>query len=143
MFYIILIIWIIFDLFTKYLANIYFQNKINILWDFLFFKYVENTWIAFSIQIPTFLLKFWTIFLIFAIFYYYLKEEKKKNNKIVDFSFGLILAWAIWNGLERIFNWKVIDFIWIKYFSIFNSADTFITIWAILYFYFLYNYNSK
>jgi signal peptidase II len=108
----------------------------------LYLKYVENPWIAFSIKIPLFFLKILTIILIFWIFYYYLTSEKKKEKKIIDFSFSLILAWAIWNAIERIFNDKVIDFIWIKYFSIFNLADSFITIWAILYLYSLYN-NKK
>ncbi len=133
LFYTTIILWIIIDLYTKYLANIFLQNKINILWDFIYLQYFENTWIAFSIQIPSFILKIWTIILIFLIFYYYFKEEKKLKNKIINFSFWLILAWAIWNWIERIFNNKVIDFFWIKYFSIFNIADSMISIWAIIY----------
>jgi len=139
-FYIILIIWIALDLFTKYLANIYLQNKINILWDFLYFQYIQNPWIAFGINIP--FIKVITIILILCIFYYYIKEEKIKNNKLTDLSFWFILAWAIWNWFERVFNSYVIDFIWVKHFSIFNIADSFITIWAILYIYILYK-NKK
>ena len=67
------------------------------------------------------------------IFYYYFTEEKKKNDKIMDFAFGLILAWAIWNGYERIVNSFVVDFIWVKYFSVFNLADAFICIWAVIF----------
>lgn len=143
MFYIIIIVWILLDLFTKYLANIYLQNKINILWDFLFFKYIENPWIAFWITINSFLLKIITISLIILIFYYYIDEKKKNiNNKLLDISFSFILAGAIWNGIERIFNSYVIDFIWIKYFSIFNLADTYITIGAFIYIYLLYKNNK-
>lgn len=130
-----IIFWITLDLWTKNLANIYLQNKINILWDFLYFEYVLNSWIAFSIQIPLFLLKIITISLIIWIFYYYLKEEKKKNNILVNLSFWLIFAGAIWNWIERIINENVIDFIGIKYFSIFNLADSFIFIWITLYLY--------
>jgi len=134
MFYLIIIIWVILDLFTKNLALAYLQDKINILWDFLYLQYFENTGIAFSTQIPW--LKYFTVFLIIWIFYYYFKEVKNtKNKKLLDLSFWLILAWAIWNWIERIFYWKVIDFIWVKYFSVFNLADSFITIWAILYLY--------
>jgi len=133
MFYLILIIWIILDLFTKYLANIYLQDQINIFGNLVYLKYVENPWIAFSIVIPLLLLKILTIILIFWIFLYYLKEEAKKKNLIIDLSFWLILAWAIWNGIERILNSRVIDFIWVNWFSVFNLADSFITIWAILY----------
>jgi signal peptidase II len=134
MFYLIIIIWIILDLYSKNLAYKYLQNQINILWDFLTLKYTQNTWIAFSTQIPW--LKYLTIILIIWIFYYYFLEKRQnKNNSLLDFSFWLILAWAIWNGIERIFNWYVIDFIAVKYFSVFNLADSFITIWAIFYFY--------
>ena len=143
MFYLIIIIWIIIDLFTKYLANIYLQDKINIFWDFLYFKFIKNPWIAFWIEINTILLKIVTISLIIMIFYYY-KQEKKENktSKLLDISFALILAWAIWNWIERILNSNVIDFIWVKYFSIFNLADSFITIGAVLYLYILYKNNK-
>ena len=141
MFYSIIIFWVVLDLFTKNLANIYLQKKINILWDFLSLKYVENTWIAFSTQIPG--LKYLTIILIIAIFYYYFLERKKeKKKKLFDLSFWLILAWAIWNWIERIFDSRVIDFISVKYFSVFNLADSFITIWAIIYMYILFK-NKK
>lgn len=131
-FYITIIFWIFIDLLSKYFAKLHLQNEnINILWDFLFLWYVENKWIAFSINIP--FLKIVTIILIFGIFYYYFKEEKNKNDKIIDLSFWLILAWALWNWYERIINSFVIDFIWVKYFSVFNLADSFIFIWALLY----------
>lgn len=130
-FYISLIISLIIDLFTKYLAFNYLNEKIEIIWDYFYLQYFENTWIAFSMQLPY--IKIITIILILWIFYYYFKEERKNNNKIIDLSFWLILWWAIWNGFERIINSKVIDFIWIKYFSIFNMADVFISLGAIIY----------
>lgn len=146
LFYIILLLWISLDLYTKSLASIYLQKQVNIFWDFFYFKYVENTWIAFSIAIPFLILKSITIILIILIFYYYINElklEKKKNNIfLLKISFWLILSWAIWNWIERIFNEKVIDFIWVKNFSIFNLADSFIFIWAILYL-FVYYKNNK
>jgi len=142
-FYIILIIWVFIDLITKNLANIYLQNKINILWDFLYFQFILNPWIAFWIEVYSLLLKVITISLIILIFYYYKSERKKINNKkLLDISFWLILSWAIWNAIERIFNSQVIDFIWVKYFSIFNIADSFITIGAIIYIYTLYKNNK-
>lgn len=127
-----LISWIFLDLISKYLAIIYLKwETINIFSNFLFFSYTENKWIAFSIEIP--FLKILTIILIFSIFLYYLKEEKKKNNFFIDLSFWLILAWALWNWYERIFNSFVVDFIWIKNFAVFNLADSFIFIWTIIY----------
>jgi len=150
MFYYILIIWLILDFVTKSLAIKYLQNQINIIWDFLYLKQVYNPWIAFWIEIPTSLLKIWTIILIICIFWYYkveLKEEELKKQqggisllsiKYLNVSFWLIISWAIGNAYERVFQEKVIDFIWVKYFSIFNLADSFITIWAIILIYYYY-----
>jgi signal peptidase II len=141
MFYLIIIIWVTLDLFTKNLALNNLQEQVNIFSDFLFLKYVENTWIAFSLQISG--LKYLTIFLIIWIFYYYFSERKiNENKRLLDLSFWLVLAWAIWNWYERILNEKVIDFIWIKYFSVFNLADIFISVWAMIYLYILFK-NKK
>ena len=130
-FYFTIIFWVLLDLVSKYLASLYLKENINLISDFLYLWYVENKWIAFSISIP--FLKIVTIILILGIFYYYLKEEKKKNDKLIDFSFWLILAWAFWNWYERIFNGFVIDFLWVKYFSVFNLADSFIFVGALIY----------
>jgi signal peptidase II len=141
MFYLIVIAWVVLDLFTKNLALNNLQDQISIFGDFLFLKYVENTGVAFNIQLPG--LKYLTIILIIWVFYYYFSERKKEENlKLLDLSFWLILAGALWNGYERLLNEKVIDFIWVKYFSVFNLADMFISIWAIIYLYTLFK-NKK
>ncbi|MDQ7022094.1 MAG: signal peptidase II [Candidatus Gracilibacteria bacterium] len=68
-----------------------------------------------------------------------LKGEKElKNKNILNISFGLIISGALGNAYERIFNEKVIDFIGVKYFSIFNLADSFITIGATILIYYYY-----
>lgn len=143
-FYSTLIIALIIDAITKISAQNYLTEKIDILWDFVFLQYILNPWIAFSIQIPTSILKILTIVLIIAIFYYYKTEKKEyKNSKIFDISFWLIIWWALWNAYERIIHEQVIDFLWVKYFSIMNFADIFISIWAFLYIYFTYKNNKN
>lgn len=141
MFYIVLCWSIIVDFSTKFIAHTSLKEEVNLLWDFLFLKYAENPWIAFSIQVPTILLKIMTIVLIMAIFYYYKQENKTLSNKdaiLHNSAFGLILWWAIANWYERIFHEKVIDFIWVQGFAIFNMADAFITIGAIIYLYMVF-----
>lgn len=133
MFYIWIIFLIFIDLFTKFIAKNDLLVPKNLVGDFLYLKYVENIWIAFSIPITGIVLKILTAVIILIIFWYYFTEEKQKKSKIIDSSFIFILAWALWNWYERIFNWKVIDFIWVKYFSVFNLADVFLTVWVILY----------
>ena len=150
MFYYILSIWLLIDFITKYYAVIFLENKVNLFWNFIYLQQIYNPWIAFWIEIPFLILKILTIILIIWIYYYYrieLTSEKNKkeqniltklSTKYLDVSFWLILSWALWNAYWRIFNEKVIDFIWIKYFSIFNLADTFITSWAIILIYYYY-----
>lgn len=133
MWYLILFFLISIDFFTKYLAKIYIQDTLNLVWDFVFLKLVFNNWIAFSIQITWIILKIVTIIIIWIIFWYYFKIEKPKKIFLYDISFAFILRWAIWNWIERIFFGSVTDFFWIKYFSIFNMADIFVTIWWILF----------
>lgn len=143
-FYITLIIALAVDTITKLSAQYYLTEKINILWDFVFLEYALNTWIAFSIQLPIILLKILTIVLIIAIFYYYKTEKKlQKNNKLLDVSFWLILWWALWNAYERVMYEQVIDFLWVKYFAVMNFADIFISLWAILYIFFMYKNNKN
>lgn len=124
-------IFIFLDYISKYIANSHLSNQINLLSDFVYLKLVKNPWIAFSINFP--FLKIITVFIIIWIIFYFIKYEKNKNNSFINLSFALIIWWALWNARERIlFSW-VTDFIWVKYFSIFNFADIFLTLWVILY----------
>lgn len=123
------------DLFTKFIAKNFLDTQIHIIKNLFFLEFVKNPWIAFSIPIPPLFLKIMTIILIFGIVYYYIKEEQKKEDKYIDMSFVLILSWALWNAYERIFVGEVIDFIGIKYFSVFNFADIYISLWVALYLY--------
>jgi len=131
------------DILTKFLSNIYLQDKINIIWNFFYLKFIYNYWIAFSIPITWIILKIITIIIITILVYYYITQEKKKNNKLIDYWFILVISWALWNWYERIFNWKVIDFLAINNFSIFNLADVYITLGVLLYLYSLYSDNKK
>ncbi len=135
-FHCIIIFWIIIDLISKYWSNNFLSERVDLLGDFLYLQHIKNDGIAFSIDVP--FLKVVTIVLILGIFYYYFNEERSKQSKLLDTSFGLILAWAIWNGIERIWFGEVTDFIGVQGFAIFNLADSFITIGAIVYIYYTY-----
>lgn len=129
-FYIAIFLTILIDFFTKRIALNYLIWEIIILWDYLKLKLVFNSWIAFSIPINWIILKIITILLILWIWYYY-QYEKIKKSRLLDFAFALILGWAIWNWVNRIISWNVLDFISVKYFAIFNFADIFISVWVI------------
>jgi len=131
------------DLLSKYIAKTQIEWQIDLISWILFLKYIENPWIAFWIWINWITLKIITIALIMVIIWYYYTEEKKKNSLLIDISFAFIISWAIWNAIERIYNWSVIDFIWIKYFAIFNFADMYISIWVFLYILAILLYNKN
>lgn len=133
MFYLFIWIFFLIDFISKYFVVHHLKEKIPLLGDFLYIQLVFNPWIAFSVQLNTILLKILTISLIFVIFWYYRKEEKKKQIFLIDISFALILGGALGNAYERIFSWEVVDFIGVKYFSVFNWADIFLSLGIILY----------
>lgn len=131
--YIVWLVVIFIDSLSKYLAHAYLVWKTNIIWSYLYLQYVENEWIAFSLPLKWIVLKIVTIILIFWIIYYYRVNEWKKRSLMIDVIYGCILWWAISNAIGRIFFWKVSDFIGIKFFSVFNIADMFISGGVIFY----------
>lgn len=141
--YILLILLLLFlDTITKYWAENILVWSISITPNFLSFEFVKNIGIAFSIPLTGGLLKIVTVILIFGIFWYYWKEEKSKNSTLINISYSLIFAGAIWNAWERIFKWYVVDMISVEHFAVFNLADSYITLWAIGIIYYYYKYNS-
>jgi len=128
----VIIMLIFFDYLSKnYAYKLLASKKVDLLSDFVYLELNKNKWIAFSIEVP--FLKIITFIIIGFILYYYIKYERFKNNKFLNLSYILILSWALWNARERFFLWEVTDFIWVKFFSVFNLADIYINIWIILY----------
>jgi len=142
-FYIVLIFWLVVDALTKYMAFFYLKNPISLIGDFLSLKLLFNPGIAFGIALDQSFLKVLTFCLILWIFYYYFTEERKKNSLVIDIAFWCILAGAIWNWFERIFRNEVIDFISVQWFSVFNIADSLITIWAVIFLFAVYKEIKK
>lgn len=141
LFWIIFICWLSLDLLSKYIAVQHLSAHIPLIWDFLYLELIYNSGIAFGTAVPSLLLKYGTIALIIWIYYYYRTQRTSfswKNLKLIDISAALVLSWAVWNGYERFMYWKVVDFIGVQYFSIFNIADSLISIWWVLLVYTLY-----
>lgn len=90
--------------------------------------YICNSGISFGIQLPTFI--FWVLWItIIGILIYFIFK-----NPLNTFTFCLllILAGALANSIDRIFFGCIIDFIDLKIWPVFNFADIFISIGAIL-----------
>lgn len=128
--YILLSILIILsDQFTKYIIDINHTSYINK--DFLFFSidYVKNYGAAFNILNGSRILLS-TISITITLFLTYFILYKKNLSNLDLFSYSFILAGTIGNGIDRIINGYVIDFINLNFidFPVFNIADISINI---------------
>lgn len=166
----IVILLIAFDQLTKVLIlnhfnvkhigsdHYYVQNsdaEITVLGEFVKFVYVENAGMAFGLQFGEFKILL-TLFSIFAsIFLAVLLFKLKNHNIFVQISFGLILAGAVGNLIDRLFYGiifgysslfygRVVDFIQVDipdisigpinytHWPVFNVADSCVTIGVVL-----------
>ncbi len=117
-------------------SKIYIQSNIDKLLykDFILLRidFVRNYGAAFNILsgnrlFLSFISIISTIILSYLIF-------RKNNNSINKYALTFILAGSIGNGIDRILNGYVIDFIKIKFidFPVFNIADLVINLGAII-----------
>jgi len=117
-------------------SKIYINNNLNDLLkkDLLIFtiEFVRNYGAAFNIFSGSRLfLSFISIISAFILTYFIFISENKLINK---YGLSFILAGSIGNGIDRILNGYVIDFIKIKFidFPVFNIADISINIGVLI-----------
>ena len=142
-FILIILFLVSFDIFSKVIANnnLLFGQSIDTFIPFIELLLIYNSGIAFGIfdnrgdlasNILLILTILITIYLLWMIAY-----ETKDRNKI---ALSFISSGAIGNVLDRINDGSVTDFLHLKIYNysffIFNLADAFITIGAILIIYF-------
>ena len=128
------------DQITKYIINIYPKTLINI--DLIFFRldYVKNFGAAFNLFSGSRLfLSFVSIIITIILLYFIIYIENISNIDL--FSYSFILGGTIGNGIDRITQGYVIDFIKLNFikFPVFNIADISINIGLILIIY-IFNY---
>ena len=122
----------IFDQLSKNYINYNYQKLINK--DFLIFtiEFVRNYGAAFNIFTGSRLfLSFISIISTIILFLFIFISKNKLFNR---YGLSFILAGTIGNGIDRIFNGYVIDFIKIKLidFPVFNIADIVINIGVLI-----------
>ena len=124
---------ILLDQFTKYLM--FFNYKIFVNIDFLLFRldFVKNYGAAFNIFSGSRIFLS-IISIIFSIILINLILSKNSSNLIDLFSYSFFLGGTIGNGIDRIANGYVIDFINLNFinFPVFNIADISINIGFII-----------
>tara|TARA_B100000886_G_scaffold168687_1_gene115430 strand:- start:373 stop:831 length:459 start_codon:yes stop_codon:yes gene_type:complete len=118
------ILIILIDQLTKLLMSYNYKSFINI--DFLLFKldFVKNYGAAFNIFSGSRIFLS-MISIIFSIIIFYLLIRKSSSNILDNYSYSFILGGTIGNGIDRIINGYVIDFINLNIinFPVFNIAD--------------------
>ena len=136
---IIAVFFIILDRFLKVLAlNYYSERGINLLSDFFVFSLAKNYNIAFSLPLSGAWLNVLIILIIISLTYFWLILLKKRQySQAICLTF--ILLGAISNLLDRLYYGYVIDFLDLKYFTVFNVADIMI-VGGVM---FLLQYNKK
>lgn len=128
-FIILAIIILLFDQITKYLIFNYYDYFINK--NFLLFSLdlIKNYGAAFNLFSGSrILLSIISVFISLLLFYVIIRKKIIKNIDL--FSYSFILGGSLGNGIDRIINGYVIDFIKLNYinFPIFNVADVSINI---------------
>lgn len=129
------ILFIMIDQVTKYLAQINLQNKkpISVIKNVFSLHYLENTGAAFGIlQNQMILFIILTLITVFIIGYVYIKSPNTKKYRPLRILLVFLSAGAIGNLIDRIINNYVVDFLYFELinFPIFNIADCYVTISA-------------
>lgn len=125
---------LIFDQITKKIAQEYLNGKtISIIGDYFTLSYVTNTGIAFGMfQGHPFIMGIVATFVVTVIYIYRKIHLRRNKSFLFDLATIFIIGGALGNIYDRIRIEYVVDMFSVKYFSVFNVADSFVTIGGIL-----------
>ncbi|MDO9399507.1 MAG: signal peptidase II [bacterium] len=128
---IVAIFFISIDRFFKAFAFNRQDYEFNLIQEILKFNYKENYYIAFSLPIAGNILIALIVLIIIGLifFYLYCANIGKKSNLIPLF---LIILGASSNLYDRVRYGFVIDYLDLKYFTVFNLSDAMITVGVFL-----------
>ena len=142
-FIIIIFLLVCFDIFSKVIANssLLFGQSVDTVFPFIELLLIFNSGIAFGIfdnkgELASNLLLILTILITLYLLWMIINETKDRNKLALSF----VTGGAIGNVLDRVNDGSVTDFLHLKIYNyslfVFNLADAFITIGAILIIYF-------
>ncbi|SKC91258.1 signal peptidase II [Maledivibacter halophilus] len=137
-YFVIIILIILLDQWTKYLAIIHLKaiDTYPLIQDVFHLTYRKNTGAAFSIlRDKQMLLKIVTLIVVIALVVYLFRIINRRNLLLVKLPLAFIIGGAIGNLIDRIRLEYVIDFFdfTLINFAVFNVADMFIVIGSILF----------
>lgn len=147
--FVVMLVLVIIDQFTKSLAVTYLKDKpaINLIKNVLQFNYLENRGAAFGmLQNQKWFFLFIGIIILGVIIYILIKTPAEKKYVKLHVLLTFIAAGAVGNMIDRLTLNYVVDFIYFKLinFPIFNVADIYVTCATIiLILVFLFGYKEK
>jgi signal peptidase II len=130
---IILSVMIVFFVADRYLKELARGSSVSypLLGDWLKFSFVPNYFAAFSLPLAglwfTIILFLAVLGLAGASYYYYFMQTRRD----VGLALWLIFLGAASNLLDRLSGGYVVDYLDLKYFTVFNGADVMITVGTI------------
>lgn len=139
-YFVAIIIGTVFDQISKYTAQetLPLGSLKAVIPNWLYFTLVYNKGVAFSLFSDGHSLVNYLVFILALLICVYLTIAiiKDRFNRLQKSAGALIIAGAIGNVLDRLFNGYVIDFIYFNHHSfswpVFNLADSFISVGAFL-----------
>jgi len=125
----------IFFIADRYLKILAFQNfsekSQSLIGDWLSFTFTSNYYIAFSLPLSGSILNILLILIIIGLMVWITKTIQQKESLLLSFGLLVILLGAISNFLDRMAYGYVVDYLYLKYFTVFNLADVGISFGAI------------
>lgn len=116
---------------VRYIGN----QTIDLIPNVLALTYVKNTGAVWGIgQGQTWLFALMTPLCIGLLIFLYIKTPRDKKFRLIRIDIAVIIAGAVGNLIDRLFNGYVVDMIYFKLidFPVFNIADSYITVGVIV-----------
>jgi signal peptidase II len=121
-------LFFILDRVLKWLfANLWPDNSYGLVGDWLKLEFIPNQGMAFSIPAAYWLIVCLSILVILSVIAYS-AVSWNKNGLLAKSGLALVVIGAVSNLLDRLQLGSVVDYIYLKGFSVFNLADAFIVI---------------
>lgn len=131
----VIAIFFIADRYFKALAIHYFSSggSIGLIGKIFSFHFATNNYIAFSLPLGGHLATIIIGLIIISLLYYIIRLIASKNSQINEILLlTIIVLGAISNILDRLQYGYVIDYLSLRYFTVFNLADIMISIGCII-----------
>jgi signal peptidase II len=126
-------IFFISDRYLKILSSANFSHSaFNLISDFFTFTFTPNYFIAFSLPFSGPWLNIFIGLIIIILITYLVYCLKKEINYLLIIGLSLIILGAISNFMDRLTYGYVIDYFYLRHFTIFNLADVGISVGALL-----------